>query len=235
MFDPQLEALSGRYRTIAYNSRVLAGPNVPHSLDDLAEDCLALVDRLGIETFVLTGMSVGGMMAMHFALHHQDRLDGLVLIDAFAYGFSEEEKREFGPAFGALDVDGMLTRAFAERVAPLCFGETTQRENAELVVHWIERWCTQIPARAVYHQALSWLDKPDLTERLAEIAVPTLILCGDEDVRMRMDHLDEMKGNLQDAELIKIPRAGHTSNLENPEATNGAIAAFLKRILVNNT
>lgn len=230
MFAPQLEALSDTCRAIAYNSRVLAGPNVPHRLDDLAEDCLALVDRLGIDTFVLAGMSVGGMMAMHFALRHQERLDGLILIDAFAYGFDDEEKATFAPRFETLDTDGPVPRAFAEWVAPMCFGETTQRENPALVEHWVDRWCTRIPARSVYHQFLSWIDKPDLTERLSEIAVPTLILCGEEDVRMRMGHLDEMRANLQQAELVKIPGAGHTSNLENPGATNRAIGAFLGRI-----
>ena len=230
MFDPQVAALSNSYRTIAYNSRVLAGPNVPHSLDDLADDCRDLLDRLQIATCVLVGMSVGGMMAMHFALRYQDRLDGLVLIDAFAYAFSPEEKTEFGERFGRLDRDGMVPREFAEWVAPLCFGETTQCDNPELLDHWVERWCSTIPARSVYHQALSWLDKPDLTRALSRIHVPTLILCGDEDVRMNMHHLDEMQANILDAQLVKIPRAGHTSNLENPVASNSAIKAFLDRV-----
>jgi pimeloyl-ACP methyl ester carboxylesterase len=77
---------------------------------------------------------------------------------------------------------------------------------------------------------LSWLEKPDLTERLSEIVVPTLVLCGDEDVRMDMAHLDQMTANLQNAELVKIPKAGHSSNLENPEYTNRAIERFLHRV-----
>lgn len=230
MFDPQLQTLSSRYRVIAYNSRVLVGPNGPHTLDDLAEDCRRLVDSLGIEQFVLVGMSVGGMMAMHFALHYQERLKGLILIDAFAHGFSPEEKAEFGPKFDELNIGGMLPKPFAEWVAPLCFGETTLATNKALVDHWIHRWCTTIPARSVYLQALSWLDKPDLTKDLALINVPTLLLCGAEDVRMRKGHLQEMYEALPDAELVTIPLAGHSSNIENPYETNQAIIRFLDHV-----
>ena len=68
------------------------------------------------------------------------------------------------------------------------------------------------------------------TERLSEIAVPTPILCGEEDVRMRTGHLDETRTDLQQSELVKIPAAGNPSNLENPDATNRAIAASPSRV-----
>ena len=93
------------------------------------------------------------------------------------------------------------------------FGEATQREKPAFVEHRVDRWYTQIPERSVFHQALSWLEKPDLTERLFELAAPTLILCGEEDVRLRKGRLDEMRANLQQAKLVRIPGAGHTSNL----------------------
>lgn len=230
MFAPQVEALARDWRVVAYDSRVLAGPNVPHTLDDLVDDAVALLDRLGIERCVLAGMSLGGFMAMQFALRHPERLDGLVLIDAFAKDYSAEERAQFGPKFRELDRDGMIPRPFAEWVAPICFGATTLRRDPALVRHWVERWCGRIPARAVWHQALSWLDKPDHTPLLGRIEVPTLILCGEEDVRMPKGHLQEMLAALPYGELVTIPEAGHTSNLENPEATNRALSAFMARV-----
>ena len=69
MFDPQLDHLAERgYRAIAYNSRVLTGEPATHMLGDLVEDCRALLDDLGIQKCVLAGMSVGGFMALEFAL-----------------------------------------------------------------------------------------------------------------------------------------------------------------------
>ena len=173
MFDPQLENLAGRgYRAIACNSRVLTGEPAPHTLGDLAEDCRALLDDLGIETCVLAGMSVGGLMALEFALAYPERLEGLIVIAATSLAYPAEEREQFHREFDKLDVDGMVPRAFAEWVAPYCFGATTLAHNRELVDHWIERWATTVPARAVLYQGRSWIDKEDITARLATIDVP---------------------------------------------------------------
>lgn len=230
MFAPQLDYLSARYRAIAYNSRVLVGPNVVHSLDDLADDCHALLDRLHIETCVLGGMSVGGFMATTFALKYQNRLDGLVLIGAPSVSFSAEDQAAFRKKFSELDVEGMVPRDFAEWVAPHCFGETTRARNRALVDHWIERWTTEIPARAVYHQGLSWIAKSDVTERLREIAVPTLIVHAEEDFQNPIENVRPMLEMLPNATLARVPEAGHSSNLENPDVVNDAIGRFLETI-----
>ena len=160
-FDSQLDHLAERgYRALAYNSRVLTGEPAPHTLDDLVEDCRALLDDLGIGTCVLAGMSVGGFMALEFALAHPDRLNGLILIAATAQGYTAEEREGYHRRFDKLDVDGMVPRAFAEWVAPFCFGATTLARNGALVEHWVERWATTVPARAVlFHRQGPLLDR----------------------------------------------------------------------------
>ncbi|MDY7081970.1 MAG: alpha/beta hydrolase, partial [Halobacteria archaeon] len=65
MFRPQLDALKNECRVVAYDSRSRTERwEGPYSLDDLANDCLALVDALDIDSFVLAGMSMGGYMAL---------------------------------------------------------------------------------------------------------------------------------------------------------------------------
>jgi 3-oxoadipate enol-lactonase len=233
MFEPQIEYLSDTYRVIAYNSRVLTGHNVPHTLDDLADDCRDLLDQLEIERCVLAGMSVGGSMAVSFALRYQDRLNGLILIDAAVGDYTPEEQAEFSRKFSEMDIDGMVTQEFAEWAAPYCFGKTTYERNRGLVDHWIDRWCTMIPARAVYHQGGSWIAKTDMRPRLADIKVPTLIVHGEEDVPIPIEKAQPLINTLPDGALARTPQAGHSANLENPEAVNAAISAFLKRIHPN--
>ena len=230
MFAPQLEYLADRYRAIAYNSRVLVGQNIVHTLDDLAEDCRALLDHMKIETCVLVGMSVGGFMATAFALKYQRRLDGLVLIGAPSVAFSAEDQEAFRAKFSELDVEGMVPRDFAEWVAPHCFGETTRVRNKALVDHWIERWTTAIPARAVYHQGLSWIAKSDVTERLREITVPTLFVHAEEDFQNPIENVLPMLEKLPNATIVRVPEAGHSSNLENPNVVNDAVGKFLETI-----
>lgn len=230
MFEPQLDALADGYRAIAFDSRARTGPwDAPWTLRDLADDTVRLIDGLEIERCVLAGMSVGAFMAIEFALAHQDRLDGLIVIDGMAQAYTPEEQEGFGHEFGKLDADGTVPRDWAEWAAPFCFGEAAHAQTPELVEHWIERWCT-LPARAVYREAYSWLPKADNSERVSSIAVPVLVVHGVDDLPISIDRVRPMVAAMPAAQLVEVPAAGHTSNLENPGVVNDAIRAFLDRI-----
>ena len=132
-----------------------------------------------------------------------------------------------GAEFKKLDCDGPVPRESAEWAAELCFGPTTYARNRELVDYWVERWCT-LPARSVYGEGNSWLDKPDRNAALTDLDIPTLIVHGEEDVVLPPDRAAQpMADNLPDGRLVLLPGAGHTGNLENVEATNTAIVSFL--------
>ena len=229
MFAPQISDLSDEFRVVAYNSRVLIGSSGPHSLDDLVSDCLALLDELRIDRCVLAGMSVGGYMATLFALQHPERLAGLVLIGAPSGTFSESDRRSFEKKFAELDIDGPVPAEFAEWVAPFCFGKTTRLRNPQLVRQWVYKWTTTLPARSVYHQALSWIAKADITAELSRVSTPTLLVHGEEDDQNPIEMLEPMLAQLSDVELARIPKAGHSSNLENPQLANAALRRFLRR------
>ena len=231
MFEPQLDHLAARgYRAIAYNSRVLTEEPAPHTLGDLVEDCRALMDDLGIGKCVLAGMSVGGFMALEFALAHPERLQGLVLIAATSKDYTAEERAAYRGQFDKLDVDGTVPRPLAEWVAPFCFGETTLARNKALVDHWIDRWATTVPARAVLFQGRSWLDKEDITARLAAVRTPALVVHGEEDVPLPIERAEAMANALPDATFLRVPEAGHSVNLEAPALVNAAMARFLGRL-----
>ena len=228
---PQLDHLAERgYRAIACNSRVLTGAPAPHTLGDLVEDCRTLLDDLGIRKCVLAGMSVGGFMALEFALAHPERLSGMILVAATSQGYTAEEREAYHAQFDKLDVDGMVPRDFAEWVAPFCFGETTLAGNERLVDHWVNRWATTMPARAVHFQGGSWIDKADITARLAAIDLPVLVIHGEEDVPLPIERAQAMADALPAATFARIPEAGHSVNLEQPAAVNAAIARFLGRL-----
>jgi pimeloyl-ACP methyl ester carboxylesterase len=231
MFAPQVAAVAGAgSRAVSYDSRALVDPSSLHTLSDLAGDCLALADSLAIDRFVLCGMSVGAFMAIELALMRPDRLRGLILIDGKAAAYSREEREALVPRFEPLDVDGPVPEAFARWVAPLCFGRTTASNNPALVEHWVERWTTVIPARAVHRQYRSWIDRVDRRPRLTEITVPTLLIHGEEDVPTPLAHSLGMHSAIPGSRLVVIPGAGHTSNLEQPGIANEAMLDFLRRL-----
>ncbi len=229
MFNPQLAALEDRYRVLAYNHRArTADYNSPYKLDDLVEDCRAFLDQLEINKCVLAGMSMGGFMALEFALRYPERLNGLILIATYAGAYSDEERQQYGEAFAALNTDGLVPRPFAEWVAGLCFGPSTHADNPALISKWMDKWC-EIPARSVYREANSWLDKRDLTAELEGLSIPSLIVHGQEDAVLPLAHAAQpMADGLSDVAMSPVPRAGHTVNLEQPETVNVAIDQFLR-------
>lgn len=136
MFEPQLAGLLHSYRKIAYNhrSRTELGQQ-SFTLDQLSDDCVELLDSLGIEKCLLAGMSMGGFMALNFALRYPQRLAGVVFIAAFPGAYAEELQKQFRTEFSKLDIDGPIPRTWAEWAAPLCFGATTLAQNKKLVKH----------------------------------------------------------------------------------------------------
>jgi pimeloyl-ACP methyl ester carboxylesterase len=231
MFDPQTAYLAKcGYRSISHNSRTLTGRNDRHTLGDLAEDTVQLLDRLKLDKVVLVGMSVGGFMGIEFALKHRDRLHGLVLIDGKAVSYSPEQQVAYSAEFAKCDVEGPVPRFFAEWCAPIVFSAKTLAEQKPMVDYWVDRWATDIPARAVFNQGFSWMYKPDRTDRLHEIDVPVLLLHGAEDIPLPIDRAISMVQHLPDVTFVKVPGAGHTSNLENPDVVNRALGAFVDRV-----
>lgn len=82
MWDPQVDALAGRFRVLRYDHRGHGGspaPPGPYRMADLGGDALALLDRLGIERVAFCGLSLGGMVGIWLGEHAPDRLDSLVL------------------------------------------------------------------------------------------------------------------------------------------------------------
>ncbi|SEQ35326.1 alpha/beta fold hydrolase [Natrinema salaciae] len=228
MFAPQIEALQDEYRAVAYDLRARTDRYAPgYDLWELADDCAAVLDGIGEDSAVIAGMSMGGFMALRFALEYPERVDGLVLIDSMAAPHTAEEQEIYGDLVAPLDGSHEATpRELAEGVTGYLFGDTTREENPELVEAWVDRWATY-PGAAVYHELHSWLERSDVTDRLSEIDVPVLIVHGEEDPSIDPSRAEPMLEELPDAEMELIPDAGHTSNLERSEPATDAIRSFL--------
>lgn len=230
MFDPQLDALADDYRTVAYDHRARTEHcHDPYDLDDLVGDCRTLLGAKGIDSCVLAGMSMGGFMALRFALAYPNILDGIVLIDSMASPHSQAEQDEYEGMIDQTRAAGEVPDDLAELVSHLLFGETSIAERGDLVDHWIDRWRTY-PGEAIYHETKSWLHRPGVVDRLEEIEVPVLVLHGAEDASLDPEKGRETAEGLPDGRFELVPEAGHSSNLENPAPTNATLQAFLEEV-----
>jgi 3-oxoadipate enol-lactonase len=227
MWDRQVAALEATHRVARFDARGFGGTapgEGPLTMDLIADDAAALMERLEIDTAVLAGCSMGGYAAFSFVRRHPDRLAALVLQDTRA-GADTTEARANRSALASRVLEEGATAA-ADAFVPKLVGETTKREHPELVSRLRERILATSPHAIA--QALAGLGaRADSTDTLGRIEVPTLVVVGEEDVLTPPSEAERMAAAIAGSRLAVIPAAGHLSNLENPGAYEDALGSFL--------
>ncbi|MFN2587748.1 MAG: alpha/beta fold hydrolase [Actinomycetota bacterium] len=231
MWEPQMESLGDRWRLIAPDLMGFGGSDAPedpagYTVDAFAGDLKAVLDELGIDRAAVVGLSLGGYVALAFLRKHRSMVAALVLADTRAEADAPEnvEKRtnqqgivrEQGP--GAL-TDGLIGALL---------GEPT-REKKPDVVETVRR-LMENPAAGYIGALEAMKRRPDSTPDLTSIDVPTLIVVGENDTLTPPELSRKMHEHVGGSRLVVIPEAGHLSNLEAPEAFNGALAEFLSSL-----
>lgn len=193
-------------------------------MTDFAEDAAALLDHLGIERVVLGGLSMGGYAALAFAEKYPERLSGLVLADTRA-GADSPEARDKRLA-AARDVLEKGSGILVETTVPKLLGAATRSRRPDLVKQ-VGQWITEAPPAGVAAAQRGMAERPDRSAVLPRIAVPTLILVGEEDELTPPEESRRMAEAIPGARLEILQGAGHLSNLEATEDFNRILAEFL--------
>jgi pimeloyl-ACP methyl ester carboxylesterase len=237
-WEPQVRFFSAAYRCVTYAARGYPPSDVPtdpeaYSQERAVADAVAVLDGLGIGRAHVVGLSMGGFTALHLALGHPDRVISAVVAGA-GYGAQPERADAFR-------VESVLTAAafaaegaakVAERYAVGPARVQFQNKNPR---GWAE-FAAALAGHSSLGSALTMRGvqaaRPSLYElagELARIAVPVLVLVGDEDD----DGLEPalmLKRTIPAAGLAVLPRTGHTANLEEPDVFNRAVDAFLASV-----
>ncbi len=231
MWRPQVEALRGSYRLIVPDQRGFGGTggfeDAP-SLERMADDVASLLDGLSItEPVVLGGLSMGGYVALAFARRHAARLRGLLLADTRAEADTPEGKANrdtlirFAETHSAADV--------IEQMLPKMVSAETRRHRPE-VVEEVRRIASAQTPSGIIGALRAMRDRPDATDLLSALTVPTLVIVGSEDALTPPSLAEGLASRLPQARLVKIPAAGHLANLEQPQAFNQAMESFLSAL-----
>jgi pimeloyl-ACP methyl ester carboxylesterase len=227
MWEAQVQALEARCRVVRFDARGFGASAVgdgPLSMERIADDAAALLDHLGLGSAAVVGCSMGGYAAFAMVRRHADRVRALVLQDTRAGADSEEGRRSRAVLAERVLEEG--ARVAAEAFVPKLLGETTQRERPELAER-LRAITLANPPRGIANALLGLGARADSTPTLREIRVPTLVVCGAEDVLTPPSESQAMQKAIAGARLEIVPSAGHLANLENPEAYNQALTAFL--------
>ncbi len=174
---------------------------------------LAFLDALGLEKAIVVGHSMGGAVALDFALHYMDRLAGLILVGTGA-------RLRVLPAI----LTGLLTdfEATVDLIVSYAFGPSASEQLKRLGHQRLLRTPSQ-----VLHGDYAACDTFDVMERLGEIRCPTLVIGGTADMLTPPKYSVYLRDNISGAELVLVDGAGHMAMLEKPEVVAKAVSEFI--------
>jgi 3-oxoadipate enol-lactonase len=228
MWDPQMAALTARYRVLRYDTRGHGGTDAPagaYSLAQLAEDARALLAGLGIGRTHWIGLSMGGMIGQTLALGSPGLFASLSLCDT-----SSRVPAEARPLWA-----DRIKTAETQGMEPLVEPTIGRWFTAPFVASRkdvVDRVRSMIRATkpAGYAGCCHAISALDLTDKISAIKAPTLIVVGEEDQGTPVAASRAINEKIAGSELVIIKSASHLSNLEQPEEFTRAITTFLGRV-----
>ncbi|MEJ7840512.1 MAG: alpha/beta fold hydrolase [Rubrobacter sp.] len=230
MFEPQIEGLSADRRVIApdfpgfgHSPRTPAQPDVGY----YAGCVRGLLDRLEIPRVVLGGVSMGGYVAFECVRSFPERISGLVLANTRPDPDSEEIRstRKEMALRVAREGIGVLPEVQMKRLL-----SPHTRENDGGLVEKVRAIILENTPDGAVAALGAMRERPDSTATLAEISVPTLVIGGEDDSISSPEVMGEMAGKIPGSRHVTLSKAGHLSNLEDPDGFNEAVRKFLTEL-----
>ncbi|MBE0581849.1 3-oxoadipate enol-lactonase [Devosia sp.] len=226
IWDAVVTLLAGRYRIISYDKRghgLSDAPDGDYRLDDHVDDLAGLLRHLEIERLALAGVSVGGMIAQGFALRHPDRLAALVLCDTAA---KVGDATMWNERIAAVRERGL--EAIAEPVMARWFTERFRQEQADELAGW-RNMLVRMPVDG-YAGTCAALRDADLRDAIAAIAVPTLVVVGEQDLSTPVELVRQTAQAIGGAQFATIADCGHIPSIEQPLALTALMTRFLNEV-----
>ena len=230
---PQLHRVPLGWRFIAPDLRGFRGvgpafedPGLAHlTIDDYADDVLALMTHLEIERATVCGLSMGGYIAFGLMRRASARVAGLVLSNTRAAADTEQARAGRDRMIALARTEGPA--GIAREMVPKLLGATTRSNQPDLedavrrliIVNSVEGIATALGALRT---------RPDSTPLLPSISCPTLVIHGDEDAIIPVAEAEAMQRAIPGASLAVLPRVGHLSNLEDPPGWGRAMETALQ-------
>ncbi|AJP47802.1 hypothetical protein PG1C_03635 [Rugosibacter aromaticivorans] len=226
MWDDQLSPFADHYHVIGYDLRGFGQslPSAPAPFSHV-EDLKGLLGYFKIERAHILGLSLGGRIALDFALMYPDSIDRLVLVDPAlgGYRFSEEWHELMSPIMQH-GKNGDIAAAKRLWLAhPLFTPVRTQAQSRQR----FEQIAANDPGWHWLNQGFEQPLSPSAAKRLQDVNAPTLIVVGEHDLPDFHVIADLLNKNVPHAKKTDLIGAGHMANMEAPEQFNEIVLKFL--------
>ena len=223
-WERQVRAFAERYRVITFDLRghgASSKPAGPYSIAELAHDTSLLMNGLHAEPAYVVGVSLGGMIALQLTLDRPDLVRRLVIVNS-APAVVPRGLRQHGALLlrrATLELFGLdaMGRVIGKRLFP-------RPDQVGLRAEFRERWRQneQVAYRAALEAIVGW----SVSDRLSSLRCPTLVVSGDRDYTP-VAYKQQYMQLIPNAELAVIADSGHGTPIDQPEAFNVAVLAFL--------
>jgi 3-oxoadipate enol-lactonase len=196
------------------------------SVEDLADDIHALLEHLGVGPAVLCGLSLGGMIALQYALAHPQRTRGLVIANSRAT-FAEPHLKEAVASWIAMfEQPGGATKRF-EAAWPMLLNEAFRNSPSGAAVYEIWAALAARTEGSSLANVARGMTSFDVRAQLGAIEVPTLVVSGQHDKLFPPAHSMEVADGIRGARFVTIPSAAHISCLDSAAEFNQLLLGLL--------
>lgn len=196
-------------------------PQRDASMDSLAGEILDILDALSIEKAAFAGLSMGGYILFAIARRAPERVAAAILIDTRELPDSAEGRA------GRFSMMETARTAGARQVTELMLEKMLGSGHRPATAFVREVMESATPA-GIVAALQAMMDRPDSTDTLRSLRVPTIILVGDSDTITPPSDSRRMKELISGAELVVVPGASHLSNAEQPDLFNDAVERFVR-------
>ena len=230
----QIPILSKGYQVIAFDNRGVGRsdkPDIPYTMAMMAGDIAGLLDNIGVDSAHVFGISMGGMIAQHFALNYPQRVISLILGCTFCGGVHsiQPKPESLAALFDFEHMKKMTPEEFVRQLIPFLFSQEFIGNNPDIVEKRVAKGLEYPPPLYVFTRQAEAILGHDTYELLPKIKLPTLVIAGDNDRLIPFENSRILASRIPKAELVIIKGAGHEFFIEDAEETNKAVLDFLGR------
>jgi len=230
MWAGQLDFLKSAHRAIACDIRGFGASIDEESdltIDLFADDLIAFMDKLAIDKAIICGLSMGGFIALNAQKRYPDRFEALILCDTQCIADTPEVKAKRYKTIDEINANG--ESGFNEGFVKSVFHKDSLTDKKELVL--MLRDVVFSNSQHMIIMGLTALaERTESCSTLEDIAIPTIIICGREDIVTPLAQSEAMHKSIEGSMLRIIENAGHVSNLEQPFEFNKHLYDFLHSI-----
>ena len=224
MWDDQFDVLARHFKVVRYDVRGFGRSSSSQVGHSQWHDLRKLLEHLGIERTHIVGLSLGGRIAVDFALEDPEKVAHLVLAGPGLSGWQFEPAEWINEVRAAKEAGDKRAATEAWLRSPYLTAIMEDPELAERI------------RQISYDTEHSWVQNlravqltPPAVERLSELKAPALLILGSRDANDAHRIVDFIAGNAPNAQTIIVEGAGHMVNMERPEEFNRAVLDFLPR------